>query len=187
MNTQPSSLVRQLASNWHMLLIRGLLSVLFGVIALWWSLAAMLAIVMVYGAYVLVDGVFSLAAALGKSSGGYGPRWWLVLVGALGVLAGLFLLMDPGFGAAILVICLGVWAICRGVFEFIGAMRLRHEVASHGWLVLDSVLSVLFGVLILAWPLAGAVALTWGLGLFALVTGLCQVVLAFRLRRYKDA
>jgi len=144
--------------------------------AFFWPLATLSALVLLWGAFALVDGIFAIVV-------GARSRWWSVLVfGAVGVLAGLVTLFLPGITALALLIVVGAWAIARGVFEIVAAIRLRRELTGEWILIVSGIASIGLGALMMLFPGAGALALVWLIGLQALVAGVLMVALAFRLR-----
>jgi uncharacterized membrane protein HdeD (DUF308 family) len=170
-----------LARHWWALALRGVLGIVVGVIAFLQPGVANLALVWLFGAYALVDGVFALAAIFSRQ-GGAAPWWALLLEGVVGIGAGLASFVAPGAVLGVLVLFIAFWAIVTGVLEIVAAVRLRNYIQNEWWMVLGGVLSVLLGILILAWPLAGALYLAWSVGAYALVSGVVLLVLAFRLR-----
>ncbi|MFN4142312.1 HdeD family acid-resistance protein [Aestuariivirga sp.] len=172
-----------LAKNWWVLLLRGIASIAFGVLAFAWPGITIISLVILYGAYALVDGLFSLFAAIGGGSGA-APRWWLAVVGVVGVLAGLVAFAWPGLTALTLLLLIGAWAIVSGVFEILGAIRLRKEIDNEWMLILHGVITVLFGALLIAMPGPGALAMIWVIGAYAIVGGIILVILSFRLRQH---
>lgn len=170
-----------LARIWWSVLLRGLAAIAFGVLAFVWPGISLLSLVVVYGVYAIVDGVFALGG--GVTGGGAAPRWWLVVVGLISLAAGVVALLWPGVTAVVLVLVIGSWAIAHGVIEIIGAIALRKEIENEWWLVLSGLLSVVFGVFVILAPGAGALTLLWLIAVYAIGFGLLQVVLALRLRR----
>ncbi len=182
----PRPVLNQLARSWWLVLLRGIAGIVFGLLALGWPGITLLLLVLFYGAYALVDGVFSLIAAFaGKGEGG--PTWWLILVGILGIVAGLVTLFLPGISAAVLILVIGAWAVVCGIFEIIGAIQLRKEIDNEWLLILSGIVSVLFGLGVLIFPGAGALALVWLIATFAIAFGILWIVLAFRLRKHHVA
>jgi uncharacterized membrane protein HdeD (DUF308 family) len=178
-----AAILHTLAKNWWLVLLRGIASILFGVLAFVWPGKIAITLVFIYGAYALVDGVFSLYAAI---SGGNatGSRWWLAVVGIAGVLAGIISFASPVLVALWLLLLIGAWAIVSGVSEIIGAIRLRKEIDNEWLLVFHGALTVLFGVVLMASPAAGALALLWVISAYAIVGGVILIALAFRLRKH---
>lgn len=175
-----------LARSWWLVVLRGALAVAFGVIALFWPGAALGALVLLFGAYALTDGAFAVVSAF--RAAGRGMRWWpFALEGVIGVLAGLAALLFPGGAALALVTLLAVWAIMTGVLEIVAAVRLRREIENEWLLGLAGVLSLAFGVIVLFMPAAGAVAIAWTVGAYALLFGISLIVLGFRLRTHRPA
>jgi uncharacterized membrane protein HdeD (DUF308 family) len=172
-----------LARNWWVFLVRGLVAIAFGLVALMWPGATLVAFILFYGVFALIDGVFAVVAAIrGKS--GAGARWWLATVGVLGIVAGLVTFFWPGITALALLVVIGTWALVYGVFEIVGAIRLRKEIDNEWWLLIHGVLAVLFGIMVLVRPGAGALALVWLIASFALLSGVLLVAFAFRLKRH---
>ena len=176
-----SVLVHALAKNWWMLLLRGIAAILFGLVALAWPGVTLLTLIQVYGAFALVDGVLAIIAAI--AGGGPGSRWWLAVVGLLGIATGLAMFAMPGVTALVLLYFIAGWAIATGVFQIIGAINLRKEIDNEWYLILGGIVSVLFGVGVMMAPGAGALALLWVIGLYAVFMGVMFIALAFRLKK----
>jgi len=179
-------LLRELSKHWWLLLLRGIAAIVFGVLAFIWPGLTLLTLVILYGVFAIIDGVLALAAAFGRT-GPDVPKWWLVLTGILGIGAGLIALFWPGITALVLIIFIGAWAIVRGIMEIIAAIQLRKEIEGEWLLILAGALSVLFGLGVLLYPGAGAVALAWLIGIYAIVIGVVMVMLAIRLRKHHTA
>ncbi|HEU4650030.1 MAG TPA: HdeD family acid-resistance protein [Croceibacterium sp.] len=178
-------LAHALAETWWLLLLRGLAAVLLGVLALVSPVQTIVALVWVWGFYAIADGILSLAAAV-TGRGAAGPRWWLALVGLLGIAAGVVAFAEPALVAKFFALIIGFWAIMTGVLEIWGAIALRKEIDNEWMLVLSGVIAVLFGLILLFSPTA-LITLIWLVGFYALFFGLLFIVLAFRVRRHKLA
>ncbi len=176
-------LVRALAANWWLILLRGIAGVIFGILAFAWPGITVLSLTFLWGAYALVDGIASLWAAL--TGGGQGSRGWLLIVGILGILAGLVAFVWPVGTAGILLLFIAAWAIATGIMQIWGAIRLRKEIEGEWLLILSGVISILFGLVLVMQPLAGALAVIWMIAIFALVFGIDHILLAFKLRKYR--
>lgn len=169
-----------LARTWWTTLIRGLVLVALGVVALLWPGLTLVALVYTYAVFAIADGVFSLVALMARA--GRGPWWAQLLGGLLSLAAGAMALFLPGLTAVALLYLIAAWAVVRGIMDIVVAVELRKEITGEWFLVLAGVVSVLFGVLLVLQPGAGMLALLWLLGAFALVAGVSLIVLAFRLR-----
>ncbi len=170
-----------LVRNWWALALRGLFAILFGLLALAWPSLTLAALVILFGAYSLVDGIFALVAAVRVAEAH--ERWWLlVLEGLAGIAAGLITFMWPGITALVLLYLIAWWAVVTGVFEIAAAIRLRKEISGEWALVLGGAASVIFGLVLLFRPGIGVLAVIWLIGTYALVFGALLLMLAFRLR-----
>jgi uncharacterized membrane protein HdeD (DUF308 family) len=136
-------MLHALAKCWWLLLLRGLAAIVFGVLAFLWPGLTLVTLVLLYGAFALVDGVLSLVAAFTGSTKPV-PTWWLVVVGLLGIAAGAVTFLWPGITAILLVLFIGAWTLVHGIFEIIGAIQLRKEIDNEWMLILGGVLSVIF-------------------------------------------
>jgi uncharacterized membrane protein HdeD (DUF308 family) len=170
------TLLGAFAKNWWVLLIRGILAVLFGVMAFALPGLTLVTLVLLYGVYALADGLTALWV------GGRARAWWFVLLGIVGVIVGILTFIYPGITAVALLYLIAAWAIVRGIFEIIAAIQLRKEISNEWMLILGGILSILFGVVLVVNPAAGALAMIWVIGAYALVFGVMMIVLAFRLR-----
>lgn len=179
-------MLHALAKGWWWLLLRGIASIVFGVLAFVWPGLTLVTLVLFYGAFALVDGVIALVAAF---SGGTKPvpTWWLVVIGLLGIAAGIVTFMMPGITAILLVWFIGAWALVHGIFEIIGAIQLRKEIDNEWMLILSGVVSVLFGLIVLIAPGAGALAMIWVIAAYSIVFGITFIALALRLRKHRHA
>jgi len=145
----------------------------------------LLTLILLYGAFALADGVLAIWAAI--VGGAPAPRWWLLIAGLCGIGVGLLTLMMPGVTAFVLLIFIAAWAVVIGVMQIVGAIRLRKEIDNEWMLIASGVLSVLFGLILLVQPGAGALGLIFVIGAYAVIYGVILVSLAFRLRRHQHA
>jgi uncharacterized membrane protein HdeD (DUF308 family) len=171
-------MVELLARNWWALALRGLLAVLFGILTLWIPGLTLVYLVFLFGAYTILEGIFNLVSAFRAP----GHHWPLVLEGILSILAGVLTFIWPGITALVLLYLIAFWALVTGVLEITAGIRLRRFITNEWLLILMGVLSILFGVLILLRPGAGALAIVLWIGAYALVFGITLIALAFRLR-----
>jgi uncharacterized membrane protein HdeD (DUF308 family) len=172
-----------LADNWWVFALRGVLAIAFGIAAFLAPAAAMLALVLVFAAYSLVDGVLSIVLAVKGAR--RQERWGLLLLnGLLGVAIGIAAAIWPGITVLVFVLMVATWALISGALMLPAAFGLR---VSHGrWLLaFGGIASMLLGILLFASPLIGAVVLTWWIGAYALVFGVTLILLAFRLRKHR--
>ena len=173
--------VDQLARHWWVLGLRGLAAILFGVLAFVWPGMTLAVLVLLFGAYALVDGVLTLIAAF---RGGVQHRIVMLVEGVVSVLAGLAAFVWPGLTALVLLYIIAFWAIVTGVLEIVAAIRVRRAISNELGLVIGGVLSVVFGVVLLIAPGAGALAVIFLIGAYAVVFGIALLGLAWRLREH---
>jgi uncharacterized membrane protein HdeD (DUF308 family) len=171
----------RLTRNWWLVALRGTLAVILGAIAFVWPGITLEALVLLFGAYAFADGV--LMFGFGLVAAEQHEQWWpLVLGGIVGIAVGVLAFAQPGAVALALVYVVGAWAILTGLLEIVAAIRLR-EVISTEWLMsLSGALSVLFGIVFLYQPGSGALALVYLFGFYAILAGIAQISLGFRLR-----
>jgi uncharacterized membrane protein HdeD (DUF308 family) len=171
-----------LAGSWWLLALRGAVSILFGILAFVWPDATVTALVFLFGAYAIVDGVVSLAGAFTRAGLSGFDRFWLVFVGLAGIVAGILAFVWPGITALVLLYVIAFWAIFIGAMQIAAAIRLRREIDNEWWLILGGAAAVLFGVIALVAPGAGVLSLLWLIATYAIVFGVAMLLLAFRLR-----
>jgi uncharacterized membrane protein HdeD (DUF308 family) len=175
-------LARALAKNWWLILLRGICAVIFGVLTFAWPGVTLAVLVLFYGAFAFVDGLLALIAAV--MGGQPAPRWWLAIVGVLGIAVGIVTLMMPGMTALVLLYFIAFWAIMIGAMQVTGAIRLRKEIDNEWMLIASGILSVVFGIILLVAPGAGALGLLFVIGVYAVIHGIMLITLAMRLRRH---
>jgi uncharacterized membrane protein HdeD (DUF308 family) len=163
------------------LIVRGIVGVVVGIIAFLWPGITIAALVVIFGVYAIVDGITNLV--LGFSRTGAHGRWAHVLQGVVGIAAGVLTFMWPAISALVLILFIGAWAIITGVFEIVAAIRLRQVITGEWMLVLSGIVSILFGVMVFAFPLAGAVGISWILGAYAMTAGIILISLGVKLRK----
>ena len=175
-----------LARNWWALALRGATAVIFGALAFIWPAITLVVLVYLFGAYVMVDGVFAIITALRAPAGH--ARWMsMLLEGLIGVGVGTVTFVWPGVATVALLWLIAAWAIVTGVFEIIAAVRLRKAITGEWLMVLSGAISVLFGLALVVMPVVGALAVTWLIGIYAVVFGVLLLGLAFRLRRWSTS
>jgi len=173
-----------LAQNWWALALRGVLAIVFALVAFLSPGATILSLVLFFSAYMLVDGVFGIVAGVRAASNH--QRWGLlVLEGILNILVGIVAFAMPTLTVLFFVTLVAVWSLVTGVLMIVAAFKLNPDYG-RGWLIFSGLVSVLFGVALLIAPLVGAVVLTWWLGAYALAFGIGLLVLAFKLKSRRD-
>jgi uncharacterized membrane protein HdeD (DUF308 family) len=174
--------------NWWVLLLRGIVAVLFGILAITRPGITLAVLVLLFGIYAVVDGCFALFAAVGGWSHRE-DRWLLLLEGFIGIGAGILTLRAPGITTVALLFFIAAWALATGVLKIVSAIRLRKEITGEFWLALSGIASVVFAFLVMMNPAAGALAIAWLIGWYALFMGAMLVMLSIKLhniRRLRD-
>jgi uncharacterized membrane protein HdeD (DUF308 family) len=176
-------LLGQLARNWSWIVLRGAAAVIFGILAFAWPGITLVVLALFFGAYAFTDGICALVAAYRRREGRKAV-WPLILIGVLGVATGIVTFIWPGMTALALLMFIAVWALFIGVFQVVAAIRLRKEIENEWLLGLSGALSVVFGVLMIASPGAGALAVVWIIATYSILFGAMLIALGFRLKTH---
>ncbi|HRW05747.1 MAG TPA: HdeD family acid-resistance protein [Caldilineaceae bacterium] len=173
-------MLASLSRYWWLLVLRGVVAILFGILAFVWPGLTIGALVLLFGVYALIDGIGSIVTGVAHRHGS--DRWWLLLEGVASIAFGLLTFFWPGITAIFLLLLIAGWAVVTGIFEIAAAIRLRKEIEGEWLLGLAGLLSILFGIFMFVQPGAGALALIWVIGSYAILFGLLLIVLGFRVR-----
>jgi uncharacterized membrane protein HdeD (DUF308 family) len=170
-----------LARWWWTFIVRGMLAILFGVLAFFAPTYGIAILVGLFAAWAIIDGVGNLIA--GIRTRGRDRSWWLeVLEGLVSVGAGVIAVLLPGYAAQALVLIIAAWAVITGTIEIVMAVRLRRVIDNEIWMALAGAASIIFGIVLVLFPAAGAVSLVWLIGSFAIAFGGFLIILGWRLR-----
>jgi uncharacterized membrane protein HdeD (DUF308 family) len=173
--------------NWWIVLVRGLCAIAFGVIAFAWPGLTLLVLVLMYSAHAIVDGIAAIVLGFQMRKSAEGVPWGaMICLGLVSVAAGIVAFAWPGITAFVLLVVIATWAIIRGVFEIIAAIKLRKVIDNEWCLGLAGLSSVVFGILLIAWPAAGILSLLWLIAAAAIAFGVLQIMLSLRLRGLKS-
>ena len=174
-------LLQTLRRNWWIPVLRGVAAIIFGVIAFTHPVMAAATLVLFFGAWVLIDGIFRIIGAIGHRASD--PDWgWQLVIGILGIVVGLLTFHAPGITALALVIYIAAWALMIGVTEITLAIKMRREIKGEWFLILMGLASIIFAGLLFWNPIAGAAALIWIIAWYALIVGILAIIFGFRLR-----
>jgi len=176
-----NGMFEDLSRAWGWIALRGFVSVAFGIAALAWPGLTLAVLVLVWGAYAFADGIVALIAGLKFKMGGK-PMWPLVLLGLVGIVAGVITFLRPGVAEIALLAFVATWAILIGLLQIFGAIALRKVITNEWWMALSGLLSVVFGVIVLMRPQAGALAIVVIIAWYAIVYGVVLLMLGFRLK-----
>jgi uncharacterized membrane protein HdeD (DUF308 family) len=172
--------VDYVARHWWVLTVRGVLAVIFGVLAVIWPGITLLVLAVMFGIFALADGISAIVATFGAPAGG---RSLLVFEGAVGIIVGLLALFWPGATALAIVLLVAIWAIVTGISEIVTALQMRKEIRGEWMYVLFGVLSVVFGLIVLLSPVSGVFAVAWLIGFSAIGFGIAAIAASFRLKK----
>ena len=171
--------------SWWVLLLRGLFAVVLGLLVFTKPVWTLGVVMMAFSLYVLVEGASNLFAAM-MGWRYRDDRWLLLLEGLVAIGVGIITLRTPAITAILLVFLIAAWALITGVLKIIEAVRLRREIPGEAWLMLGGVASVLFALVVMVRPLAGALAMVRLIGAFALILGMSEIMLSFKVRRARQ-
>lgn len=174
-----------LARNWWIVLLRGIAAIIFGLAAFVWPGLTLTVLVMLFGAFILVDGVLGTVDAI-RYRKSLGNWWYWLLDGILGIVAGGVMLLMPGISAFVLLVFVAAWSVLGGALRIFAAIQLRKKIDGEWFLGLSGLLSIVFGVAIVALPHAGLVSIAWIIGFWAVAFGVVFILLSLRLRRLAD-
>ncbi|MBI1278895.1 MAG: HdeD family acid-resistance protein [Anaerolineaceae bacterium] len=171
-----------LSRNWWLVALRGVIAILFGLLALLFPGIALSSFVLLFGAYAIIDGAAAVWTSIQHRTE---QGWWLhLLEGFVSVIAGIVAFIYPGITALVLLYVIAFWAIMTGVFELLAAIRLRKEIQGEFWMGLSGIISIVFGVLLIAAPGAGILAVLTLVGVYAIAFGVFLIMLSLRLRSH---
>jgi uncharacterized membrane protein HdeD (DUF308 family) len=174
-------LIETLKRHWWVPVLRGVAAIIFGVMAFVYPGLTVAVLVLLFGAWVLVDGVFRVVGAIGHRASD--PEWGFhLIIGILGIIIGFLTFHAPRITALALVIYIAAWALMIGATEIALAIKLRREIKGEWFLILMGLVSILFAIMLLWNPIPGALALVWLIGSYAIVFGILGIILGFRLR-----
>lgn len=172
-----------LARRWHLVVLRGVVAVLFGVLAIVWPEITVLSLALLFGLYTLLDGITSIVMGIGRGT----DRAYMITLGVLGVVAGVIALVWPRITVIVLLVIIAVWAIFAGLMQIAAAIRLRKVVRNEWFLAVSGIVALVLGLLLIVQPAEGAIALVVAIATFAVAWGVTLVVLGFRLRALASA
>src|SRR3989442_15139521 len=176
--------IDSLARNWWALALRGVAAMIFGVLAFVLPGVTLAVLVLLFGGYALVEGVLNVIAAV-RGRGDDQPWWALLLEGLVSIAAGIVAFVVPGVTELALLYIIAAWAIVTGALEIVAAIRLRRRITGEAWLVLNGILSIVFGALTMLAPGAGALSLVWVIGAYAIGFRALLLGLSFPLRGWR--
>jgi uncharacterized membrane protein HdeD (DUF308 family) len=174
-------MTNRLSRNWWAIALRGVVAIAFGVLAFLWPGLTLYALVILFGAFVIVDGVLALVGAFRRREGRR-PDLFMIIGGLAGIAAGIIAFVLPGLSALALLYVIAAWAIVTGIAEVVAAYQLREEIKGEWLLALSGAVSFVFGLFIALFPGPGALAVVWLIASYAIVSGVILLALAFRLR-----
>jgi uncharacterized membrane protein HdeD (DUF308 family) len=174
-------MIETLKRHWWVPVIRGIAAIVFGIIAFVYPGITIATLVLFFGAWVLIDGIFRVVGAIGHRASD--PDWgWHIVIGIVGIIVGLLTFHAPQITALALIIYIAAWALMIGATEIAFAIKLRREIKGEWFLILMGLASIVFAILLLWNPIAGAAAVIWLIAWYAVVLGILAIFFGFRLR-----
>ncbi|HVT00631.1 MAG TPA: DUF308 domain-containing protein [Patescibacteria group bacterium] len=170
--------MRDLSKYWSGVMIRGIIAILFGLVALFAPTLALEFLVLLFGAFALVDGVVAFFLGMSAKSG------ILMLEGIVGVLVGLYIFFFTGPAVLIFLLLIAVWAIVTGILEIMAGITIRKHLDDEIFLLIVGVISVIFGFWVYTNPIASAIAISWAIGVYAIIFGIFLLLLSHKLKSY---
>jgi uncharacterized membrane protein HdeD (DUF308 family) len=173
------------AQNWGLFILRGVFAILLGILAFVSPESTLAALILVFAVYAFLDGILAAIAGFAAPNG---PRWWLVVGGAIGIVLGAYTLFNPEITAVAFVVVIGIFSIVRGVAEVATAIQLRQMIEGEWLYILSGVVAVLFGAFLLVSPPAtGVLAVLWLIAYYAIFAGIMYLMIGYRLRSVAKA
>ncbi len=170
-----------ISKYWWAFVLRGVISIIFGILAYTWPGMTLTILIFLFGAYSLIDGIFALIGAIAGKQ--HSDRWWVLLLeGIVGIAIGIMAFLAPGITTLALLMYIAFWALLTGLLEIIAAVRLRKEIEGEWWMILSGVASIIFAVLLFLYPSSGALAMVWIIAAYAILFGVFLIMLGFKLR-----
>jgi len=173
-------MLEELAEYWWLLMVRGVLAILFGLVAWIWPGMTVLVLLILFGAYALVDGAFAVLSAMRSEPSQ--SRTFLYVMGGAGIVLGIVTLVWPKETGLVLLLLIAWWAVITGILEIVAGIGLSRQGLSGTLYMVTGAISVIFGILLFIWPASGALAVIWIIGLFSIMFGIAMVAGSLRLR-----
>ncbi len=174
----------EMSQKWWLFLVRGLVAILCGALAVIWPGQAWLALVTVFGVFMLLDGIFTLFAGIDFLRF-FDRGWAMVLEGVVGIVIGAASLIWPGHASQVLLYAIAIWAVVTGIFEIVAAARIRFFIPGEWSMILAGILSIVFGVLLYVFPSAGQAGLVWAISFYTILFGITQIFFSSSLHGLK--
>ena len=169
------------AKNWWMVLLRGALAIVFGVLVFTQTDLDLSSVILAFGTFVFIEGGLTTVSALRVRE--QDNDWWILLIeGLSAMLMAVLTFMNPLVTAVVLLFYIATWAVVMGVLRIISAIRLRQRRVDESWMLIGGGVSVAFGLLTLGYPGPGALALLSYIGAWAFITGFALVLVSVRLK-----
>lgn len=170
----------QLFHDWWLTAARGALGIVFGILALFWPEPTTIVLVLLFGVFSFMDGIFAIA--IGTASREYLQRWWaLLLEGITDIVIGVLIFYWPDVTTLVLLYFIAFKAVTAGIFELVLALEFRQDFPGDWIMIIGGMFSVLLATWLFVFPAKGIVSLVWLIGIYAIIAGLIQLLFAFRL------
>lgn len=174
--------MENLQKNWWLVTVRGVLALLFGLAALLSPMIIIFSLLTFFSFFVILSGVFIITLAFLENNEN---KWLRVLEGLIFIITGAIVLFNPVSAVGGLMIPIAAWAIVSGIFFIVGAIRLRKVIQNEVLMILNGVISTIFGIILAMNLIDGAAAITMMFGIFAILSGIISIILSFKIKNYK--
>ena len=172
---------------WWLLLVRGIVAIAFGIMALAWPAITVLALVTVFAVYAFLDGIAAIGMGLSERRAGH--KWgYSVFNGVVSILAGITAIVWPAMTAVVLLLVIALWALVAGVMSIMGSLALRRAGLKQWiWTMIFGVCAVLFGISLIVNPGRGILSVLWVIAVFAIAGGISLCIASFTVRKIGQA
>ena len=175
-------MLEKLQKNWWLIAVRGILGILFGLVALFSPMVIIFSLLTIFSLFAVLSGVFIVTLAI---LGEVDNRMIRIIEGIIFIAVGAIVIFNPVSALGGLMIFIAAWAILSGLLEIFGAIKLRKIISNEWYMILNGIISIIFGIIMFANLIEGAAVLMMVFGAFMLLSGIFILVLSFKIKNFK--
>lgn len=175
-------MLETLQRNWWLIAVRGVLAIIFGILALASPYIVIFSLITFFAFFAILSGFFILTLAFLGETDNKGLR---IIEGLIFLGAGILVLFNPVSALGGIMIFIAAWAILSGLIHIIGAIKMRKVITNEWLMILNGIVSIIFGILLAGNLIQGAGVMLMVFGAFAILSGIFSIMLAFRIKTYK--